>query len=182
MKHFLSTGLTLAALALLEPAGSTQANAPRVSTAPGGGSATLRAGRTDSYSWRYYRPGNTGIQGDFSEALWIGPDGDPWIGGYDPSFEEGGIAKFVQAENRWINISNVDHPVIGHPDDTGTSRVSDIVADATGRLWLATGRGALSFDPSVGPSSLVKYDARNSTLPGGWTEDVERAQIGRAHV
>lgn len=178
MNHFLSTGLTLAALALLEPTGSTQVAALRGRTATGGGSTALRAARTESYSWRYYRPGNTGIQGDFSEALWIGPDGDPWIGGYDPSFEEGGIAKFVQAENRWINISNVDHAVIGHPDDTGTSRVSDIVADASGRLWLATGRGALSFDPAVGPSSLVKYDASNSTLPGGWTEDVERAPDG----
>ena len=41
-------------------------------------------------SWRYYRPGNTGIQGDYCEAIWIGPDNDPWIGGYDPGFEEGG--------------------------------------------------------------------------------------------
>jgi hypothetical protein len=166
------------ALVALAPFGSPQATAPAVAPAPDTGSAGFRAQRGDVYRWRYYRPGNTGIQGDFCEALWVGPDGDPWIGGYDPTFEEGGIAKLVQADDRWINVSNVDHPVIGHPDDTGTSRVSDIVADASGRLWLATGRGALAFDPSVGASSLVRYDATNSTLPGGWTEDVELAPDG----
>lgn len=141
-------------------------------------SAAAIAQPAPQYSWRYYRPTNTGIQGDFNEAIWIGPDGDPWIGGYNPSFEEGGIAKFVQSENRWINISNVDYPVIGHPEDVGTSRVSDIVADNQGNLWLGTGRGALKFNPSVGPGSLVKYGPTNSTIPGGWTEDVALAPDG----
>ncbi|HET9886324.1 MAG TPA: hypothetical protein VFR10_02335, partial [bacterium] len=126
-----------------------------------------------SETWRYYRPTNTGIQGDYCDAIWVGPDNDPWIGGYDPTFEEGGIAKFVQTDNRWINISNVDYPIIGHPNDTGTSRVSDIVGDANGVLWMATGRGALRFDPAIGPSSLVKFDPSNSELNGGWTEDVD---------
>lgn len=130
------------------------------------------------YSWRYYRPGNTGIQGDYCEALWISPSGDPWVGGYDPGFEEGGIAKFVRAENRWINISNVDYREIGHPDDTGVTRVSDIVPDAAGRLWMATGRGALSFDPAIGPTSLKRYDANNSGMPGGWCVDVDIAPDG----
>ena len=51
--------------------------------------SSVDAGST-AYSWRYYRPGNTGIQGDYNEAIWIGADGDPYIGGYDPFFEEGG--------------------------------------------------------------------------------------------
>jgi len=101
------------------------------------------------YAWRYYRPGNTGIQGDYCEAIWVSPNGEPYIGGYNPSFEEGGFSKFIQSENRWVNYSNVDHPVIGHPDDTGTTRVNDIVPDATGRLWMATWRGALTFDPAL---------------------------------
>lgn len=133
------------------------------------------AAAEDTFSWRYYRPGNTGIQGDYNEAIWVGPDGDPYIGGYEPSFEEGGFAKFVQAENRWINFSNVDYPVIGHPDLTGCTRVSDIVADAAGKLWLATGRGALLFDPAVGGSSIINYGPQNSQLPGGWTDDVDIA-------
>ncbi len=131
-----------------------------------------------SYSWRYYRPSNTGIQGDYNEAIWVGPDGDPYIGGYEPSFQEGGFAKFVQAEDRWINYSNVDYPVIGHPDSTGCVTVSDIVADADGKLWLATGRGALWFDPAVGGSSIINYGPQNSQLPGGWTSDVDIAPDG----
>lgn len=130
------------------------------------------------YAWRYYRPGNTGIQGDYCDALWIGADNDPWIGGYEPTFEEGGLAKFVQAENRWINISNVDYPEIGHPDDTGTTRVRDITPDAQGNLWMGTGRGVLRFNPSLGPSSLKRYDASNSPWPGGWVTNIEIAPDG----
>lgn len=132
----------------------------------------------EKVSWRYFRAGNTGIQGDYCDALWISPNGDPWIGGYDPSFEEGGIARFVQAENRWVNVSSVDYPVIGHPNATGTSRIADIVADKQGVLWMSTGRGALRFNPALGPASLVRYDAGNSGIMGGWTTGVELAPDG----
>ena len=129
-------------------------------------------------SWRYYRPGNTGIQGDYCEAIWIGPDNDPWIGGYDPGVEEGGVSKFIQAENRWFNVSNVDYPVIGHPNLTGTTRVSDIVADANGLLWMATWRGALTYDPAVGPSSLVNYASQSAPLANGGCRDLDIAPDG----
>lgn len=129
-------------------------------------------------SWRYYRPSNTGIQGDLNEAIHIGPDDDPWIGGYDPGFEEGGVAKFLQAENRWINVSNVDYPVIGHPDLTGTSRVSDIVADADGRLWMATWRGALRMDPALGGDSIVNYASESTALANGHASDLDIAPDG----
>lgn len=125
------------------------------------------------FSWRYYRPGNTGIQGDYCDALWLSPDGDPWIGGYDPSFEEGGLAKHVTAENRWVNVSNVDYREIGHPSDTGTTRVRDMERDGQGNLWMGTGRGVLRFNPSIGPKSLKHYVASNSVLPGGWMTNVE---------
>jgi len=36
------------------------------------------------------------------------------------------------------------------PTGTGTTRVSDIVADADGVLWMSTWRGALKFDPARG--------------------------------
>ncbi|HKQ49656.1 MAG TPA: dockerin type I repeat-containing protein [Phycisphaerae bacterium] len=130
------------------------------------------------YSWRYYRPGNTGIQGDFNEALWIAPDGDPYIGGYDPSFEEGGFAKFIQAENRWVNYSNVDYPIIGHPDDTGCTRARDIVPEMGGRLWIGTWRGALSFDPTVGATSLMRHGPGNSGLSADFVWDIDRAPDG----
>jgi hypothetical protein len=130
-------------------------------------------------TWRYYRPGNTGVQGDYCDAIWIGSGGDPWIGGYDASFEEGGVSKFVQAENRWINISNVDYPGIGHPDITGTTRVSDIVSDSQGRLWMATWRSALRFDPAVGPSSLVNYASASPPLANGGCRDLDISPDGK---
>lgn len=134
------------------------------------------AGETSS--WRYYRLGNTGIQGDYNEAVLVGPDGDPYIGGYDPIFEEGGFSKFIQEENRWVNYSNVDYPVIGHPDDTGCTRVTDIVPDATGKLWLGTWRGALTFNPTIGPSSIVRLGPGNSGLINQSTSDIDRAPDG----
>lgn len=129
----------------------------------------------DSYSWKYYRPTNTGIQGDYCDGIYIDSDFNPWIGGYNPSFEEGGLSKYIQSENRWINISNVDYKEIGHPELTGVSRVSDIVKDAYGTLWMGTGRGALSFDPAVGPKSLKRHHVGNSAMPGGWCTGVETA-------
>ena len=132
----------------------------------------------DTFSWRYYRPTNTGIQGDSCEAIYLGPDANPWISGYNEGFEEGGIAKFVQAENRWINVSNVDYPVIGHPDFTGISRVSDIDSDASGGLWMATGRGGLYYNPAIGPSSLRRFGDDNSPIHGGWNKGVEVAPDG----
>lgn len=131
-----------------------------------------------TYTWRYYRPSNTGIQGDYCDALWIGADNDPWIGGYEPGFEEGGLAKFIQDENRWINISNVDYPEIGHPDATGVTRVRDITPDGLGNLWMGTGRGVLKFNPAIGPTSLKRYDAGNSPWPGGWVTNIEVAPDG----
>ncbi len=142
------------------------------------GISTAAAVGQNTPTWRYYRVGNTGIQGDYNEAIWIDPEGNPYIGGYDPSFEEGGFAIFLRGENRWVNFSNVDFPVIGHPESTGTTRVRDIVADAAGGLWMGTGRGALYYDPAVGSSSLVRYDRNNSALPGGWTTDVDIAPDG----
>ena len=132
----------------------------------------------ESYSWRYYRVGNTGIQGDYHEAVWIGADGNPYLGGYDPIFEEGGFAKFIQEENRWVNYSNIDYPVIGHPNNTGCTRVTDIVPDATGKLWMGTWLGALQFDPAVGATSLIHYGPANSALNEDRVWDLDRAPDG----
>ena len=130
------------------------------------------------YSWRYYTTGNTGIQGDYVEAVWIDHDGNPYLAGYNPGFEEGGFAKFIQSENKWINYSNVDYPVIGSINDVGASRISDIAEDAGGKLWMATWRGLLKFDPAAGGSSLQFWGAGNSIHPGGRTRDIAIAPDG----
>lgn len=140
--------------------------------------STAGAIDTATYSWRYFRPGNTGIQGDANEALYVTANGDPYIGGYESNFEEGGFCKFVQAENRWLNYSNVDYQVMGHPDDMGKIRVADINAEAGGKLWLGTWLGVMSFDPAVGPSSITRYNLTNSQIKEDYTGDVERAPDG----
>jgi len=130
------------------------------------------------YSWRHYTPGNTGIQGDYVEAIWIDHDGNPYIAAYVPFFEQGGFAKYIQAENRWINYSNVDYPVIGSPTLVGSARISDIEEDANGILWMAHWRGLLTFNPSVGGSSLQFFGAGNSLHPGGRTNEIAIAPDG----
>lgn len=135
-------------------------------------------------SWRYFRVGNTGIQGDYCEALWVGPDGDPYIGGYDPGFEEGGFSKFLRFENRWVNYSNVDYPVIGHPDNQGVARAIDMVPDGVGKLWIGTWRGLLRFDLSAGLSRaasarpIIKYGPTNSGINDDRVYDIDRAPDG----
>lgn len=130
------------------------------------------------YSWRYYTPGNTGIQGDYVDAIWIDSDGNPYIAGHTPGWEEGGFAKFIQSENRWINYSNIDYPVIGNINDVGSSRISDIEEDANGLLWMATWRGILKFNPAVGGNSLEFFGVNNSPHPGGRTMDIAIAPDG----
>ena len=130
------------------------------------------------YSWRYYTTGNTGIQGDYAEGVWIDHDGNPFIAAYSPGFEEGGFAKYIQSENRWINYSNVNYPVIGSINDVGSSRISDIEEDANGILWMATWRGLLKFNPAVGGSSLQFWGANNSIHPGGRSRDLAIAPDG----
>ncbi len=136
----------------------------------------------DEYSWRYYRPGNTGIQGDFNEAMWIAPDGDPWIAGYNPIAEEGGVAKFIQAQNRWANVSNIDYAVIGSANDIGYCRISDMISDGQGNLWMGTWRGVLRMNLASGPNSLVRFGPENSALPGGLTRDMTLAPDGSIWV
>jgi streptogramin lyase len=135
-----------------------------------------------NYSWRYCNTGNNGIQGDYVEGIWIDHDGDPYIAGYTPGWEEGGFSKLIQSENRWINYSNVDYPVIGNINDVGSSRISDIEEDANGILWMATWRGLLKFNPAIGGSSLEFWGANNSIHPGGRSRDLAIAPDGSVWI
>ena len=124
---------------------------------------------TLEYSWRYYRPGNTGIQGDYATALWVAEDGDPYIAANTGNWGEGGFAKFVQSENKWINYSNVDYPVLGSFDN-GDVQIHEIIEDYDHNLWMATFGGAMRFDPQAGISSLEIFDPSNSGLMGYITD------------
>lgn len=133
-------------------------------------------------SWRYYRPGNTGIQGDTNPSICVGADQNPWIAGYNGLAEEGGFARFVVAQNRWENISNVDYAVLGSANEIGYDRVSDMILDAQGNLWIGTWRGLLRMSVARGPSSLKRFGPDNSPLPGGVTRDLSLAPDGSIWV
>lgn len=124
-------------------------------------------------SWRYYRPGNTGIQGDYATALWVDEHGDPYIAANTGNWGEGGIAKFDQDANKWINFSNVDHPVLGSFDN-GNVQILDIVEDCDKNLWMGNFTGALKFNRQIGVSSIVSYLPSNSALLG-YTTDIDLA-------
>jgi hypothetical protein len=125
------------------------------------------------YSWRYYRPGNTGIQGDNATALWVDENGDPYIAANTGNWGEGGFARFSQSDNLWINYSNVDHQILGSFDNAEV-QILDIVEDYDHNLWMGNFTGALKFNPLAGISSVEKFDAGNSALQG-FTLDVDLA-------
>ena len=151
MKRSVAVAVLAASLTLIAP--PAQAVAP---DQPPPGTTTMQ----------YIRMGNTGVQGDSSEALFVGPDGNPWIGGYDPVFEEGGIAQYRVAEDRFVSISNVDLPILGSQNLGGSARVRDIVLGRD-RLWFASWLNVFSMDPAVGPSSIKRWDLDGAGDSGG---------------
>lgn len=132
----------------------------------------------EGWTWTYYRPTNTGIQGDYSDALWIDPQGDPYIAAYNPIWNEGGVARFDQASDSWENLSNVDHPLMGSAELTNSYRVHEFIPEAGGRLWMLTWGALLSYRPDEGPASLVRYDPAGSPLPVADLRDMARAPDG----
>jgi len=129
--------------------------------------------QVSSYSWRYYRPGNTGIQGDDATALWVDENGDPYIAANTGNWGEGGFARYDHAENKWVNYSNVDYPALGSFDN-GDVQILDIVKDFDNNLWMGNFNGAMKFNPQIGPSSIENYTSENSELLG-FTNDIDIA-------
>jgi ligand-binding sensor domain-containing protein len=128
------------------------------------------AGVPTKVSWKVYTPGNTGVQGDYVQAIFVDRDDHPWIAGYTPIWEQGGMAHFDG--DRWTNLSNVDHPKILSP------RFNDIEEDANGLLWIASDAGLLRYDPARGPASLVRFDPANTPMPADQVRDVAVAPDG----
>ncbi|MGE5316697.1 MAG: T9SS type A sorting domain-containing protein [Chloroflexota bacterium] len=124
-------------------------------------------------SWRFYRPGNTGIQGDNVTALWVDNEGNPYIAANTGVWGEGGIAKFNYNDNTWTNYSNVDYPVLGSFDNNEV-QILDIVEDYENNLWMGTFKGALKFNPETGISSVISFGPQNSQLLG-FTYDIDVA-------
>ncbi|MBK6966858.1 MAG: T9SS type A sorting domain-containing protein [Bacteroidales bacterium] len=125
------------------------------------------------YSWRYYRPGNTGIQGDNATALWVDESGYPYIAANTGNWGEGGFAKFNEQDNLWTNFSNVDYPILGSFDNADV-QIMDIVEDYDHNLWMGNFTGALKFNPQSGIAGAEQFNAGNSALQG-FTYDVDLA-------
>ncbi|MHC5113163.1 MAG: two-component regulator propeller domain-containing protein [Planctomycetota bacterium] len=130
--------------------------------------APVSAGDISNPDWRFYKPSNTGIPGDFIHTMYIDDQDRPWIAAYVPQWEEGGIARH-DGGNVWTTYSNVDYPQIP------SHFINDIEDDANGIMWIGTDEGLLRFDPSVGPDSFTVWDTSNSPMPSNavWGLDVD---------
>jgi hypothetical protein len=119
---------------------------------------------TGSFAWQRYVVGNTGVLGDYVHHIFVDASDQVYLPAYTPIWEHGGMS--IWDGEHWYPISNVDHPVIASP------RFNDIVADASGVLWIASDHGLLRYDPAVGPKSLRRFDAQNTPIPGNQITDV----------
>jgi ligand-binding sensor domain-containing protein len=121
-------------------------------------------------SWTLHRPTNTGIPGDFCQVIHLDENDRPWIGGYTPFWEEGGLA--YSNGDTWVPISSVDYPVIASP------RFTDIVRGDDGIMWIATDAGVLRLDRAAGPAAMTRYDSSNTPMPGQQVRDLAIAPDG----
>lgn len=145
---------TLRTLALLAPAAAAL---PAVA-APG------------DVSWELIRPTNTGVPGDYTHAIFIDDDDSPWITGYVPFWEEGGVGHFDG--ERWRVLGNVDCPQVISP------RFNDIVKTADGIMWIGSDNGLLRFDPTVEPWCVTRFHRGNTPMKGNQVTDIDIAPDG----
>jgi ligand-binding sensor domain-containing protein len=121
-------------------------------------------------SWTRYVPGNTGIQGDYVQTILIDGEDQPWIAGYTPFWEHGGVSHWNG--DHWENLSNVDLPAIASP------RFNDMLEDPSGVIWIASDAGLLRYDPALGPRSLTRFDESNTPMPSSQLRDLALAPDG----
>lgn len=148
---------------------STQQLQPGGSLSP---SAARSAPTVASLEWMLYKPSNTGIPGDNTYDIFIDGQDRPWIPGFITFWEEGGMARWDEAGDSWLTVSNVDVPQIASP------RFNDIDADAQGVLWIATDGGLLRYDTTQPLSRIVRYDATNTPMPASMVGQVSCAPDG----
>lgn len=131
----------------------------------GFGMQPLLAGDSEP-TWKFLRPSNTGVLGDWSHTIYVDDQDRPWVAAYDPFFWEGGMSR-MNHDGTWTPISNVDYPVIP------SHFFNDIVADANGIMWIGTDGGLLRFDPEVGPDSFELFDITTTPMPANAVFEVE---------
>ncbi|HYF14263.1 MAG TPA: hypothetical protein VD971_04230 [Phycisphaerales bacterium] len=124
-----------------------------------------------SISWEILKPSNTGIPGDFTQTILIDGQQRPWVAGYIPFWEEGGVA-YRTPDGDWTPISSVDHPEIASP------RFSDMKQDAAGNVWVASDDGILRIDSSTTPATVMRFGPQQTGLPATQFIDIDIAPDG----
>ncbi len=138
------------------------------------GATVSAAAQEDSFSWQLIRPSMVGVPGDYTQTIFIDDDDSPWIGGYIPFWEEGGLGHFDGTH--WRTLNNVDCPEIGQ--EIGAPRFSDVVKTDDGVMWIGSGRGLLRFDPSEEPWCVTRYTPANSGIAGADVSNIDIAPDG----
>ena len=121
--------------------------------------------------WSIFRPSNTGVLGDYNYTLWVDDQDRPWVAGFGPFWEAGGMSR-KNADGTWTVVSNDDSSTVSSP------RFYHIAKAPNGVLWIGTDDSLLKYDPAVGNSSLQRFDSFNSPLPSGRLYDVAVAPDG----
>lgn len=103
--------------------------------------------------WKYLRPTNTGLPGDYVQAIAIDDWNRVWTTGYEPFWSDGSVA--VYNDTVWKCWSNFEGYL---PDD----RVNQIVFDQNNHVWVATDAGVATFNGQ----KWTKWDTSSTTFPG----------------
>jgi hypothetical protein len=112
-------------------------------------------------NWKYIRPTNTGIGGDYIQTIEVDRFGNKWSGGYMPFWSEGSVTRFN--DTVWTNWSNFEGYL---PAD----RVYDVAFDNNDGLWVATNGVGNGIDHGgishYDGSAWITYNMLNTSMPG----------------
>ena len=104
-------------------------------------------------NWRYIRPSNTGLPGDYVTTIASDTCDNVWAGAYVVFWEEGGVGEFDGSA--WKNWTNFE----GH---LPSARVRDIFFDKQNHVWIGSQDGITHYDRDT---TWQTWNINNSNLP-----------------
>ncbi|MEO5569477.1 MAG: T9SS type A sorting domain-containing protein [Bacteroidia bacterium] len=121
---------------------------------------TIQKLYSQSANWKYIRPSNTGLGGDYYQCIEVDRCGNKWTGGYLPFWSQGAVSRFD--DTVFTCWSNFDGYI---PAD----RVYDVAFDNNDGLWVATngiGNGIANGGIAhYDGTTWTQYTSLNSPLP-----------------
>jgi ligand-binding sensor domain-containing protein len=117
--------------------------------------AALTAGNlyAQNTAWKFYRPGNTGVGGDYFNAMTIDSAGNKWFGAFMPYHDNGSLTMFN--DSFFVNYSDIDGYIPWYESFT-------VEIDHAARVWFGTKFGLSIFDQLNG--TWTTYTSSNSPL------------------